>query len=70
MVHAIHALIRYRGNVVRSRIARPATVLRYLARRRDLDSYNVVYWHYGTPQQVTAAEFQTRFVAQEDGPHA
>ena len=36
MIRSLHALILRNGNVVRSRIARPATVARFLGQVRNL----------------------------------
>jgi hypothetical protein len=61
MIHSIGAIIILRGNVVRSGLARPETVLRYLARLRDVTHYEVRYWQNGLPQRMSAIAFQARF---------
>ena len=63
MIRSLQALIVCRGNVVRSEIARPATVARYLATVHPLADYQVWYWYQGTPRRVTAEGFLALYEA-------
>jgi hypothetical protein len=57
MIRSLDALITRCGNVVRSHIARPATVARYLAQVSPLSDYQVVYWLQARPHCVTGEGF-------------
>ena len=57
MLHSIDALIVRNGNVVRSGIARPATVARYLAQVQQLADYQVAYWFNRQAHHVTGDGF-------------
>ena len=63
MIYGLRALITRRGNVVRSDIARPETVARYLARVESLADYQVPYWLQGQARRVTAEGFLTLYAA-------
>lgn len=63
MIHSLHALITRHGNIVRSRIARPATVARYLAQVYSLADYQVVYWLHARPHRVTGEGFLALYEA-------
>ena len=63
MLQSLHALITRQGNVVRSQIARPETVARYLAHVSPLRDYHVAYRHHGQSHRVTGEGFLTRFAA-------
>jgi len=60
-MRSIHALILYRGNTVRSKIARPETVLQFLSGITDLEGYQVLYWHKQQYHRVTGEGFQALF---------
>jgi hypothetical protein len=57
MIQSLHAMITREGNVVRSGIARPATVARYLAQASPLADYQVTYWYGRQTHRVTAEGF-------------
>jgi hypothetical protein len=63
VISSIDSLIARHGNVVRSGIARPATIARYLAEVDDVEGYRVTYWRDGMPQRMTAEEFLTLYQA-------
>ena len=63
MIRSLRALIVCRGNVVRSGIARPATIARSLATVRPLADYQVWYWYQGTSHRVTAEGFLALYEA-------
>jgi hypothetical protein len=63
MIHSIDALISRNGNVVRSGIARPATVARYLAQAHPLADYEVMYWLHRRPHCVTGEGFLALYEA-------
>ena len=63
MIHSIDALICRNGNVVRSGIARPETVARYLAQVGNLADYQVVYWLRSRPHWVTGDGFLALYEA-------
>jgi hypothetical protein len=57
MIYGLRALILWRGNVVRSDIARPSTVARYLTQVSPLADYEVRYYYRQQPHRVTAEGF-------------
>ena len=64
MVGSIRATIVYRGNLVRSRIARRESVMHYLARipsSRSLADHEVVYWSNGIPTREPATVFIEKY---------
>jgi hypothetical protein len=61
MIRSLDASIVKCGNVVRSGIARPATVARYLETVTSLADYQVSYWYRNQPHQVTAEGFLTLY---------
>jgi len=63
MLRSLHALILRQGNVVRSQIARPETVARYLAHVSPLADYHVAYWLQSQPHRVTGEGFLTLYGA-------
>jgi hypothetical protein len=63
MIRSITALVSWNGNVVRSGIARPETVARYLARVQHLADYQVVYWLKSRPHWVTGDGFLALYEA-------
>jgi len=63
MLHSLHATIVCQGNVVRSRLARPETVARYLSQVSPLADYQVVYWLQSQPHRVTGEGFLTLYEA-------
>lgn len=63
MIYSLRALITRRGNVVRSGIARPATVARYLAQVSPLADYQVTYWYRAQAHRVTAEGFLALYEA-------
>jgi len=63
MIHSIHAVINHHGNLVRTGIARPATVARHLRQVGDLAGYEVRYWLNNQPYRITGATFLVRYEA-------
>ena len=63
MIRSIDALVSRNGNVVRSGIARPETVARYLARVQHLADYQVRYWQHGLVRRVTGEVFLALYEA-------
>lgn len=63
MIYGLRALITHRGNTVRSGIARPSTVARYLAQVSPLADYQVTYYYERHPHRVTAEGFLALYEA-------
>ena len=63
MINRLGGLITRNGNIVRSGMARPATIARYLAAVDDVAAYHVTYWRHGRPHRVTAEGFLTLYQA-------
>jgi hypothetical protein len=63
MIHSIDALMSRHGNVVRSRMARPVTVARYLAQVKNRADYQVVCWLQSRPHRVTGDGFLALYEA-------
>ena len=63
VIRSIDALVSHNGNVVRSGMARPETVARYLARVQHLADYQVVYWRKSRPHRVTGDGFLALYEA-------
>jgi hypothetical protein len=63
MIHSLRAMVVYRGNTVRSRIARPETVVRYLTQVSNLADYQVWYTLGGCPYRVTGEGFLALYEA-------
>ena len=63
MLHSIDALISQNGNLVRSGIARPATVARYLAQVQHLVDSQVAYWFNRQTHRVTGDGFLALYEA-------
>jgi len=61
MLSSLNALILRRGTVVRSQIAKPATIARYLAHVSSLADYHVTYWLHGQSYRVTGEGFLTLY---------
>lgn len=57
MIESLHALIIRNGNLVRSEVARPETVVRYLTTVKNLADYQVWYVWRGRPHRLTAEGF-------------
>jgi len=57
MIYSLHAVILRKGNVVRSGIARPETVTRYLSTVGNLADYQVWYRWRSQPHRMTAEGF-------------
>jgi hypothetical protein len=63
MIYSLHALIVRRGNLVRSDIARPDTIARYLATVSPLADYQVFYWLDHQSHRVTGEGFLALYEA-------
>jgi hypothetical protein len=63
MIRSLDALIDRNGNVVRSGIARPETVARYLTQVTNLADYQVVYWLDQRPHRVSGDGFLALYAA-------
>ena len=69
MIHSIHAVINHHGKLVRTGVAHPEAVARYLSQVGDLAGYEVRYWLNNQPYRVTGATFLVRYGAgQLPGP--
>jgi hypothetical protein len=63
VIYSLHALILRNGNVVRSGIARPETVTRYLLTVGNLADYQVWYRWRSQPRRMTAEGFLALYEA-------
>jgi hypothetical protein len=63
MIYSLHAVILRNGNVVRSGIARPETVARYLSTAGNLADYQVWFWWQSQPHRMTAEGFLALYEA-------
>jgi hypothetical protein len=57
MSQRLRANILRQGHMVRSKIARASTVVRYLEQVENLAEYEVIYWQSALPRRVTADGF-------------
>jgi hypothetical protein len=61
MIYSIRAMVLYKGNVMRSGIARIETVIRHLMQQLNLTGYEVRYWLHGQPYRATGEAFLSQF---------
>jgi hypothetical protein len=63
MIYSLQAAILRNGNVVRSDIARPETVARYLSMAGNLADYQVWFWWQGQSHRMTGEGFLALYEA-------